>query len=737
MGATPPGPGQKRCIALNAAEVAIRDSFIAECKTVGQDSQAIGGWNGPGPYVIENNYLEAAGENVLLGGSDPAIANLVADGVTFRRNYVSRPMAWRSPIIPTPGSVTAAAESGGGLAIDTYAYRIVARRSVGQGVTGRSTASSAVTTVVYAAGSSVRVRWIAVPGASEYRVYGRLTTGQTMYWNVTGTEFVDSGAPGTTEAVPTSAGTVWLVKNLFELKNARNVVVEHNVFENHWRDAQAGYAIVITPRNSGNTCTWCVVENVRFESNLIRNVAAGFNILGYDSPEITRQTRNVTIANNLVYDVIKSLGGNGWFALIGDEPRDVVIDHNTIEHEGSTLVSVYGGTATAPRIVQGFRMTNNAAQHGSYGMGGAFFTYGNGILAGFYPGSVFTNNYLAGGSAARYPAGNLFAGLLQDQFVNAGVADFTLRGDSLLRGQGTDGLDVGADVKGLTEALAGVVEGVSPAPMQPPIAAFTAKCVDMTCTMTDASTDADGTPAAWSWTFGDGSTATTQNALHTFSAGGSYAITLVVTDNSGMTATDTRSVTVIALNVLPTAAISATCVGLSCTFTCASIDADGAITSRRWRFPDGTTGSSSTEAHKFQATGTYSVILDVTDDRDGTASTQITVAVVALVHVGELTGTLTTWKTYWSTAMEITVHDEDENPVAGATVAVQWTEAVVKTGSCVTNAVGICTVLSGTLSRKRPSVTLTVTDVTAPSATYSVSMNHSTTGTGSSITLTR
>ena len=91
--------GQKRCIALNAASVTIRDSYVADCKGVGQDTQAIGGWNGPGPYTIENNYLEAAGENVMFGGADPAIPNLVADGITVRRNYFSRPMSWRNPIM--------------------------------------------------------------------------------------------------------------------------------------------------------------------------------------------------------------------------------------------------------------------------------------------------------------------------------------------------------------------------------------------------------------------------------------------------------------------------------------------------------------------------------------------------------------------------------------------------------------------------------------------------------------
>ena len=40
---------------------------------VGFDSQAINGWTGPGPLLIENNYLEGAGENVIFGGADPSV----------------------------------------------------------------------------------------------------------------------------------------------------------------------------------------------------------------------------------------------------------------------------------------------------------------------------------------------------------------------------------------------------------------------------------------------------------------------------------------------------------------------------------------------------------------------------------------------------------------------------------------------------------------------------------------
>src|SRR5262245_21815248 len=54
--------GQKRGIALNGRNITIRNSYVSDIKAVGFDSQAIGGWNGPGPFTIVNNYLEAAGE---------------------------------------------------------------------------------------------------------------------------------------------------------------------------------------------------------------------------------------------------------------------------------------------------------------------------------------------------------------------------------------------------------------------------------------------------------------------------------------------------------------------------------------------------------------------------------------------------------------------------------------------------------------------------------------------------
>jgi hypothetical protein len=85
----------KRGVALNSATTSITGCYISEVKVVGQDNQAIAGWNGPGPYTITNNYLEAAGENVLFGGADPAIANLVPADIVMSGNTIAKQPSWR------------------------------------------------------------------------------------------------------------------------------------------------------------------------------------------------------------------------------------------------------------------------------------------------------------------------------------------------------------------------------------------------------------------------------------------------------------------------------------------------------------------------------------------------------------------------------------------------------------------------------------------------------------------
>ena len=86
--------GSKRGVALNSASTVIRNSYFSNFMGEGQDTQAIAGWNGPGPFEITNNYLEGAGENVMFGGALPRIRDLVPSDIKITKNHFYKPLKW-------------------------------------------------------------------------------------------------------------------------------------------------------------------------------------------------------------------------------------------------------------------------------------------------------------------------------------------------------------------------------------------------------------------------------------------------------------------------------------------------------------------------------------------------------------------------------------------------------------------------------------------------------------------
>jgi len=157
---------------------------------------------------------------------------------------------------------------------------------------------------------------------------------------------------------------------------------------------------------------------------------------------------------------------------------------------------------------------------------------------------------------------------------------------------------------------------------QPPVSSFTKSCSGLTCNFTSTSSDPDGSITAYSWSFGDGSAVvTTQNASHTYAAGGTYTVTLTVTDNLGATNSSSQSVTVSAANQPPVANFTSSCSALSCNFTSTSSDPDGTITGYSWSFGDGSpVVTTQNAAHTYGAAGTYTVTLTVTDNQGATNS---------------------------------------------------------------------------------------------------------------------
>jgi len=100
-----PEAGARRGIALNSRATAIVDSWLSDFKQAGDEAQAIAGWDGQGPYTIARNYLEAAGENVIFGGSTPSRAGLVPSDIVIRDNHFSKPLSW-NPADPSYAGTT-------------------------------------------------------------------------------------------------------------------------------------------------------------------------------------------------------------------------------------------------------------------------------------------------------------------------------------------------------------------------------------------------------------------------------------------------------------------------------------------------------------------------------------------------------------------------------------------------------------------------------------------------------
>jgi len=78
-----------------------------------------------------------------------------------------------------------------------------------------------------------------------------------------------------------------------------------------------------------------------------------------------------------------------------------------------------------------------------------------------------------------------------------------------------------------------------------PIASFTDSCTALDCDFDgSASSDSDGTIDSYSWEFGDGDVDSGANVSHTYTANGTYTVSLTVEDNEGLTDTISQDVTV-------------------------------------------------------------------------------------------------------------------------------------------------------------------------------------------------
>ena len=116
---------------------------------------------------------------------------------------------------------------------------------------------------------------------------------------------------------------------------------------------------------------------------------------------------------------------------------------------------------------------------------------------------------------------------------------------------------------------------------------------------------------------------------HDFVTTGSRDVTLTVTDDQGTSDSVVIPVSVVHVNVAPTAAFTFACDGADCDFDATgSSDSDGDVVSYAWDFGDGATATGMSPSHDYVTFGERDVTLTVTDDEGSTESTTISVATV-------------------------------------------------------------------------------------------------------------
>ena len=137
---------------------------------------------------------------------------------------------------------------------------------------------------------------------------------------------------------------------------------------------------------------------------------------------------------------------------------------------------------------------------------------------------------------------------------------------------------------------------------EPPVAEFSAAVVGATVSVdASASDDSDGYIVSYAWDFGDGGTATTMLASHTYTLGGTYTVTLVVTDDDDLWTAVSQEV-IIADNP-PVAAFTVTIEGAMAIVDASGSSDDFGIVSYAWSWGDGASSTGMAASHNYSLGG--------------------------------------------------------------------------------------------------------------------------------------
>ncbi len=283
----------------------------------------------------------------------------------------------------------------------------------------------------------------------------------------------------------------FIVKNLFELKNAQRLLFEGNVLEDTWPGfTQHGAAILLTALSQGGRTgnPNATVADITIRFNRISHAASGLVIAeaAYEQGPPMLEAR-ISIHDD-VFDDLSPAYYNGDTSVTAGMAfhlsfcakctpiRDVLIDHVTMLLTSPRMFMILG--APLGSHIQNLTFTNNIVSSPS-----ASAITGNGpkTPCGFQGKTAgerlnsciaplrFESNALVGTNDS-WPRGNFFPQdfkKMKFSSSNSGNdGDYRLSPDSPHKNRGTDGKDLGADIDAVTRLTASV-RGVVPA--TPPV----------------------------------------------------------------------------------------------------------------------------------------------------------------------------------------------------------------------------------------------------------------------------
>lgn len=272
----------------------------------------------------------------------------------------------------------------------------------------------------------------------------------------------------------------YIVKNLFELKNARRVLLEGNRLEYAWGGySQKGFAILLTPRGS-----WASVEDVTIRYNHISHIGSGFQLKATRSCTASdvdpTQCKNGSgpvqdsagagrwSLHDLLVDDVRAnyFLGSGSMASLGSDFRvnpplsALAIDHITFVtdgHDGNIML--LGTSPFNPQLQMGpFAFTNSIVRAGEYN---GIWDPGPGLVCAENAQPVptfiqcFTRYDVAGNlivgwgyerKAGPWPDHNQITRDFSNVFVNPLLSGGDYHVLAPFQKAGTDGKNLGADI---------------------------------------------------------------------------------------------------------------------------------------------------------------------------------------------------------------------------------------------------------------------------------------------------